>query len=206
MRNSFAALAFAGCLVGAAGGVRAEIIDRILAVIDGAVVTQSDVAVAVRLGLVPAAAAPDPASAALDALIERRLMLAEVDRYAPPPPPEADVDRHVADIRARAGAQFDAILLQCGISVDQLRRQVRDDLRIDAYLQQRFGAMQPSEDEILQYYRDHPAAFSPNGALRPFIDVHDVAKAALVAERRGTTIRDWIAGLRKRANVNVLPR
>lgn len=206
MRNSFAALAVAGCLLGAGAGVRAEIIDRILAVVDGALVTQSDVSVAVRLGLVPAAAAPDPVSAALDALIERRLMLAEVDRYAPPPPPEADVDRQVADIRARAGTEFDAILLQCGISVDQLRRQIRDDLRIDAYLQQRFGAMQPSEEEILQYYRDHTAAFSQSGAVRPFNDVHDVAKAALVAERRGGTIRDWLSGLRKRANVNVLPR
>jgi hypothetical protein len=206
MRNSLAALAVAGSLVGAGAGVHAEIIDRILAVVDGALVTQSDVAVAVRLGLVPAAAAPDPASAALDALIERRLMLAEVDRYAPPDPPEADVDRHVADIRVRAGAQFDAILLQGGISMDQLRRQVRDDLRIDAYLQQRFGAMQPSEEEIFQYYRDHPAAFSQNGVVRRFDDAHDVARAALVAERRGATIRDWIAGLRKRANVNVLPR
>jgi hypothetical protein len=206
MRNSFAALAVAGCLVGAGAGLRAEVIDRILAVVDGALVTQSDVAIAVRLGLVPAASAPDPVSGVLDVLIERRLMLAEVDRYAPPAPPEADVDRHVADIRARAGAQFDAILLQGGISVEQLRRQVRDDLRIDAYLQQRFGAMQPSEEEILQYYRDHPAVFSQNGAVRPFTDAHDVAKAALVAERRGGTIRDWIAGLRKRANVNVLPR
>jgi hypothetical protein len=204
MKNSFAALALIGCL--AAAAVRAEIIDRILAVVDGTLVTQSDVTVAVRLGLVPAAAAPDPVSAALDVLIERRLMLAEVDRYAPPPPPEADVDRHVADIRARAAAQFDTILQQGGISVDELRRRVRDDLRIDAYLQQRFGPMQPSEEEILQYYRDHPAAFSQNGAVLPFTDAHDVAKAALVAERRGVTIRDWIAGLRKRANVNVLPR
>ena len=206
MRNSLAALAVAGCLVGGGAGARAQIIDRILAVVDGAIVTQSDVAVAVRFGLVPAAAAPDPLAAALDALIERRLMLAEVDRYAPPDPPEADVDRQVADVRARAGAQFDEILLQGGISLEQLRREVRDDLRIDGYLQQRFGAMQPSEEEILQYYRDHPAVFSQNGAVRPFTDAHDVAKAALVAERRGGTIRDWIAGLRKRANVNVLPR
>ena len=206
IQGTLAALAVAGCLVAAGAGVRAEIIDRILAVVDGALVMQSDVAVAVRLALVPAAAAPDPASAALDALIERRLMLAEVDRYAPPPPPEADVDRRVAEIRVRAGAQFNAILLQGGMSEDQLRRQVRDDLRIDAYLQQRFGAMQPSEEEILQYYRDHPAAFSQNGVVRPFNDARDVARAALVAERRGATIRDWLSGLRKRANVNVLPR
>ncbi len=180
MRNSLAALVVAGSLVGAGVGVRAEIIDRILAVVNGAIIMQSDVAVAIRLGLVPSAGAPDPASAALD--------------------------RHVADIRSRAGAQFDAILLQGGIAVDQLRRDVRDTLRIEAYLQQRFGATQPTDEEILQYYRDHPAAFSQNGAVRPFEDVRDVARAALIEERRGATIRDWIAGLRRRASVSVLPR
>ena len=205
MRNWLAALVVAASVVGAGAGVRAEIIDRILAVVDGAIILQSDVAVAMRLGLVPSAGTPDPVSA-LDNLIERQLMLSEVDRYAPPDPAEADVDRHVADIRSRAGAQFDAILLQGGIAVDQLRREVRDNLRVEAYLQQRFGATQPTDEEILQYYRDHPAAFSQNGVVRSFDNAHDVARAALIEERRGATIRDWIAGLRRRANVSVLPR
>src|SRR5262245_29091752 len=131
---------------------RAEIIDRILAVVDGALIMQSDVMLAARLTLVPPRAAADPMAATLDALIERRLVLAEVDRYAPPEPPDADVDRRLADVRARAGNGFDPILRDSGISADQLRRHVRDDLRIDAYLQQRFGAMQPSDGEIQQYY------------------------------------------------------
>lgn len=147
------------------GAGQAEIIDRILAVVDGAIIMQSDVTIAVRLGLVPGSAAADPTAASLNALIERRLILEEVNRYAPPDPPDADVDRHLADIRTRAGARFESILVESGISVDQLRRHIRDDLRIESYLQQRFGSMQPS-----------------------------------------ATIRDWLAGLRKRANVNVLPR
>jgi hypothetical protein len=149
----------------------AEIIDRILAVVNGAIILQSDVTMAVRLGLVPGSAAVDPIAAPLEALIERRLMLEEVDRYAPPDPPETDVDRHLADVRTRAGDRFDAILAESGISVDQLRRHVRDDLRMETYLQQRFGTMQPSDEE-----------------------------------RRSATIREWIAGLRKRATINVLPR
>jgi hypothetical protein len=206
MRDSLAALVVVGSLAGSGAGVHAEIIDRILAVVNGAIILQSDVAVAMRLSLVPSTGAPDPVSTALDNLIERQLMLSEVDRYAPPDPAEADVDRHVADIRSRAGAQFDAILLQGGITADQLRREVRDNLRIEAYLQQRFGATQPTDEEVLQYYRDHPAAFSQNGAVRPFDDVRDGARAALIEERRGATIRDWVTGLRRRASVSVLPR
>ena len=184
----------------------AEIIDRILAVVDGAIIMQSDLAMAVRLRLVPGSAAADPIAAPLEALIERRLMLEEVDRYAPPDPPETEVDRHLADIRTRAGDRFDAILAESGISVDQLRRHVRDDLRMESYLQQRFGPMQPSDEEIAQYYRDHQAAFTRNGVVVPLEGVRDVARADLIAERRSTTIRDWVAGLRRRANVNVLPR
>jgi|SRR4051812_16212072 hypothetical protein len=201
MRNVLAAFVW---LVAAAAP--AEIIDRILAVVDGAIIMQSDVAVAVRLSMVPAASGADPIPAALDALIERRLILEEVDRYAPPDPADADIDRRVSEIRTRAGARFDTVLLESGLSVEQLRRQVRDDLRIESYLQQRFGAMQPSDDEIAQYYREHQAAFTRDGTVTPLDAVRERVRAALIADRRSATIRDWITGLRRRANVNVLPR
>ena len=208
------------CLLAGAADPRAQIIDRILAVVDGAIIMQSDVAAAIRLKRVPSAGGPstrsglsrasgdaaDQTAAALERLIERQLMLAEVNRYAPSDPAEADIDRHLSDLRSQAGAEFDQILLLSGIGVEQLRRDVRDDLRIQAYLQQRFGAIQPTEEEILQYYRDHPASFSLNGTVRSFADAHDVARAALIAERRGETIRDWMSDLRRRANVAVLPR
>ena len=185
---------------------RAEVIDRIVAVVDGAPITQSDVTAAIKLGLVREPA--DPLAAVLNRLIERRLMLKEVDRYAPPDPPGADVARMIFEIQARAGspAQFDAILLQTGIGFDQLRRHVRDDLRIESYLQQRFGAVQPTEEEILQYYREHTAELTQGGVLRPFEEAHDVVKAAIVAERRAATIRDWLADLRRRANVSIALR
>jgi len=183
--------------------VRAEIIDRILAVVNGALIMQSDVTLAVRLGL---ATASDAVAVPLDALIERRLVLEEVDRYAPPEPAQAEVDRRLADVRDRAGSAFDAILRDSGISVDQLRRQVRDDLRIDAYLLQRFGGVQPSEDEVQQYYREHQPTFTRNGAVRPIDEVRDLVRAELIANQRAGMIKDWITGLRRRATINVLPR
>ncbi len=219
MKLWFTLLLLVTTLVGGGAGARAQIIDRILAVVDGVIIMQSDVAAAIRLNRLPSAGGPsitsarassgdpvDPTAAALDSLIERQLILAEVDRYAPPDPAEADIDRHLADLRSQAGAEFDRILLLSGIGVEQLRRELRDDLRIQAYLQQRFGAIQPTEEEILQYYRDHPASFLVNGTVRSFDDAHDVARAALIAERRGETIRDWMSDLRRRANVTVLPR
>ncbi len=189
-----------------AAAARAEIIDRILAVVDGALIMQSDVALAARLALVPPRPAADSIASTLDALIERRLVLAEVDRYAPPEPADADIDRRVGEIRARAGNGFDTALRETGISVDQLRRQARDDLRIDTYLQQRFGAMQPSDEEIQQYYRDHQSSFIQNGVARPLEQIRDLVRTDMMASQRSATIKDWIAGLRRRASVNILPR
>jgi hypothetical protein len=203
--TSWQRIVFAALIVTCAAAPRlaaVEVIDRILAVVNGAPITHSDLVGAVRLGFVRPQGTADQTTAVLDRLIERGLMLAEVDRYAPPEPAAADIDAKVADTRARAGEQFDPVLLQTGMSLDQLRRRIRDDLRIEAYLQQRFGAISPTDEEILQYYREHAADFSQ----WTFDQVHDRVRAALVADRRAGTIRDWVAGLRRRANINVLPR
>jgi hypothetical protein len=181
----------------------ADIIDRVFAVVDGALITQSDVLGAIRVGTVIVQAAPDPVPAVLDSLIERRLILAEVDRYAPPDPAEADVVRAFEGVRTRVGpGALESALSQTGSSPDQLRRFLRDDLRIQAYLQQRFGTIQPAESDVAQYYRDHPAEFGQ----RSLAEAHDTVVAALTMERRAAVIKDWVAGLRRRANINILPR
>jgi hypothetical protein len=187
----------------AADRAAADIIDRLLAVVDGTPITQSDVFGAIRLGLVAVPRVPDPVPPALERLIERRLMLVEVDRYAPPDPADSDVDRALEAVRTRIGpAALEAILAQTGSGPEQLRRFLRDDLRIQAYLQQRFGAIQPTESDVAQYYRDHAAEFGG----RSLQQVRDAVAAALAKERRDAVIADWVAGLRRRANITVLPQ
>jgi hypothetical protein len=125
----------------------AEVIDRILAVVGGRPVTLSDVTAARQFGLVelPAGAA-DPVAYAIDRLIDRTLMLAEVDRFQPPEPDPAEVTVRVEALERRAGAAaaFDKALAVTGTTREQLRRHIRDDLRITTYLNQRFGATDPA--------------------------------------------------------------
>jgi hypothetical protein len=147
----------------------AQVLDRIVAVVDGAPITQSDVNAAMQLGVVSVPSSTDAVAATVDALVERQLILEEVERYAPPEPADVEIDRRVAEIRTRLGSRLPTVLAEVGLSDDQLRRQMRDNLRIEAYLQQRFGPPQASDE-------------------------------------RATMIRDWLAGLRRRANINILPR
>jgi hypothetical protein len=163
------ALAFALLLTSAPA--RAEIIDRILAVVNGQIITLSDAQAALRFGLVPADVGDDPVGAALQRLIDRRLMLAEVDRYAPPEPAPAAIDAVVAKLRAnfKDALDFETVLTRHGLLPEELRRFVRDTLRLEAYLEQRYASMPQAS-----------------------------------AEERDTFLRDWLAGLRRRASIVTL--
>jgi hypothetical protein len=120
----------------------AEVIDRVLAVAAGQVITLSDVTAAADLGLQTADGAADPVRAVLTKLIDRELVLAEVERYSPAEPSTAAVDREVERVRQRfpTAAAFDAALQRSGIDEKHLRETLRQDLRIRSYLDQRFSA------------------------------------------------------------------
>jgi hypothetical protein len=145
----------------------AEVIDRVLAVVNGTVITLSDVTAARELGLVRVDEAADPVGAVLSGLIDRMLELIEVDRYAPPEPSAEAIDRQLEVVRERLGTQpaLDAALTRWGLDVQHLREWLRDDLRIRAYLDQRFVA---------------------------------------APERRQRLIAEWLAALRRRAELTDL--
>ena len=131
----------------------AETIDRVLAVAAKQMITLSDVIAARDLRLQAADGGGDPIRAILTKLIERELVLAEVDRYAPPEPPADAIDREVQRVRARFASQeaFDAALARSGIDDKHLRETARQDLRIRAYLDQRFTATERREALIAEW-------------------------------------------------------
>jgi hypothetical protein len=153
------ALVALAIVVGAPRAAHAdEIIERVLAVAGGELITQSDVAAARELGLLdqqmPADARAPIADADVHAivsrLVDRALMLDEVDRYAPPEPTAEAVDRAVSTVRARFDSQaaFEAALARVGFDDRYLRGVLRQDLRIQAYIAERFAAAPQSPSSI----------------------------------------------------------
>jgi hypothetical protein len=132
--------------------VSAETIDRVLAVVTGQLITLSDVTAARDLGLQSADGTPDPIRAVLVKLIDRELILAEVDRYAPPEPSTDAVDREVQRVRERFPSQaaLDAALARSGIDQRHLREMLRDDLRIRTYLDQRFATAADRREALVE--------------------------------------------------------
>lgn len=195
-------------LMGLAAPGRGEVIDRILAVVGSELIMLSDVSAALRFGLVTAPApGADPIRAALDALIARELELEEVNRYLPPEPSPAALQARFDAVRARfaSDAALEAALTQAGLTLNQLRLRLRDDLRIETYLDQRFGSLlQPRDEELVDYYRANEAEFVRNGELRPFAEVREEVRSRLVTQQRRALIAEWLDGLRRRSEVNDL--
>jgi hypothetical protein len=178
-----------------------QLLDRVVARVDGYAITLSDVKAALAVGIVevPADAGEQ---AAIERMIDRQLVLAEVARFAPPEPAPAAIDREVAAIMARTGGRLAAVMATTGLDEGHVREMARDNLRIDAYLNQRFGtAVQLTEEEVLQYYRIHPEEFTRDGRLMPFAEAAPVARQRAGAERRASTIAQWTRDLRGRAEI-----
>jgi hypothetical protein len=145
------------CVVGALvlltpfPAVAQELIDRVLAVVGGDIITVSDVRAAIELGRVQVAGAAEQEREVLSQLIDRALVLAEVDRFAPPEPPAAAIDSAFEGVVARFNSpgEFDAVLARLGIDRGFVRELLREDLRIRAYLDQRFTAQTSAEQRAM---------------------------------------------------------
>jgi hypothetical protein len=182
-----------------------ELIERTLALVGGQPITLGDARAAIALGLVDAGAAGDPIPAVTLALVDRELILREVQRYAPPAPGDGAVDARLEEIGKRFadGAALSRVLDLHGFTDTRLRAWVRDDLRTQAYLAQRFAsASLPTEQEISTAYARSRAEFDKAG--QTFEQATPIVRDRLVATRRRELIADWIADLRRRTDVVIL--
>ncbi len=196
-------LVLAGVLL-CAVSAHAQVFDRVLATVDGHMVTLSDVRATTTLGLTPAAAVGDAGDAGLDRWIDRLLVLQEVDRFAPPEPAAAAVESRVAAVLAPLGTPDQARTTLAHLGIDQawVQRWVRDDLRIQAYTDQRFaGSLEPTSDELENYYREHAAEFVRDGRELSSDEAHALARQHVMAARRRALVTDWLEGLRRRATI-----
>lgn len=183
-----------------------EVLDRTLAIVGGQPITLSDARAALALGLVEPAGAGDPEAVTM-ALVDRELILREVQRYAPAAPGESAVDARLDGIRSRfteAGA-FAKVLELHGFTEVRLRAWVRNDLRTQAYLAQRFAsASAPSDPEVAAAYAKSKADFDRTNTS--FEQAVPLIREGLIASRRRELIADWVSDLRRRTDVVILQR
>lgn len=203
LRASAALIAAAIVVVACPLGAQ-QLLDRVVARVNGKVVTLTDVRAAVALGVVEVPADADEIEA-IEPLVSRELVLTEVARFAPPEPAAADVARETATLIAHVGSRLAAVMESTGIDEADILDIARDNLRIQAYLDQRFGTtVQLTEEEVAQYYRIHPDEFTRNGTLMPFTQAEPRARERAGAERRASIVAQWTGDLRARGEVAIM--
>jgi len=194
----------AALVVWASPGFGQQLLDRVVARVNGKFITLTDVRAAVALGVVEV---PEDAGEidAIEPLVGRQLVLTEVERFAPPEPTAAAVARETATLIMRLGSRLDAVMESTGIDEARIRDIARENLRIQAYLDQRFGTtVQLTEEEVAQYYRIHPDEFTRDGTLMPFTQAERLARERAGRERHASIVAQWMRDVRARGEVAVM--
>ena len=135
-------------------------------------------------------------------MIDRRLVLAEVQRFPPEAPADDAIGALVARMKMRAGNGYEGLLKRSGLDEQRVRELARDTLRMQAYIDQRFGtSAQVSQQDARDYYDRHPAEFTRNGVVAPFETVEAAARQSAATERRRADVARWLQDLRARGDV-----
>ena len=192
---------FAFCILPLAlASAQQLLLDKVVARIGTNAVTLSDVRAAIGLGLIDAKSEDEPD--AVNQMVNRQLMIGEVERFPPPEPSPAAVDQELAAMKMRAGARLDELMRATGLDEMRLGEMARVTLRIQAYVAQRFGTSRPVADEdVRRYYNEHQAEFTKDGKVLPFEDVEAAARQRAATARLRDAIAQWVRDLRSRTEV-----
>ena len=190
MRSRAGAALLAG-LLAAPGAAQGNVVERILAVVDGRPLLLSEVKVLARIrGLERAAA--------VDALIDERLMFREAARLPEAVVSAAEEERAYRDLAARVPAG-------AGATEEDLRRLARRQTAILKYIDFRFRPQVRVEEGAVR------AAWEQERAARPetpdFEDDAPRVRAQLEAAELDERIEQWVKDLRAGAEIryNELP-
>jgi hypothetical protein len=180
-----------------------QLLDRVLARVDGAPITLTDVQAAIGLGIIQVGSG-DAIAEGTQQMLDRQLELTEVQRFPPPEPPPDAVAREGARLKMNAGPRLPMLMQSTGLTEQRVSEMARENLRIAAYLDQRFGTtVQVSDEEVAAYYRTHEAEFTKSSGSVPYEEAEPIARQRASTERRRAIINQWIRDLRSRADVTV---
>lgn len=130
-----------------------QLLDRVVARVGTTPITQTDVEAALAFGVVERLDGSD-ARTPVQQMIDRRLMLNEVNRFPPAEPTDSALAELVARMREAAGPDAEIVMKRTGVDDKRLTDMARDTLRIQAYLTQRFGTGPRADQQIARWQDD----------------------------------------------------
>ena len=189
----------------------AIVLDRILAVVNGEVISQSDVeSEFVFFSKVENQTHLDRAGKLSDSvirigtreLINQKLLLAEAKRFDVEDPTESQIHQELEIIQNRfpSPAAFEMALRQNAMTLEDLQKKVKEHLRVNRFIDQRirfFVIVLP--EEISGYYSENQGKFKD----KTYEEAEKEIEKSLSEAKTKDRLEAYLSNLRARANIQI---
>ncbi len=176
--------------------VHSEVVDKIVAVVDGKIITQSDLKQERAARAVLEEDAPTSDKELLAELVERKIIISQLSEFRGVEASSVEIERRVEEIKDRQGLPRDALV-----------EAIHTRMQIAAYLDVRFRQfVQVSDEDVRRYYRD---VFAPEAAARgmnPIPSIEDVTEGIrknVIEEKVDRDLSVWLETVRRRSEVEI---
>jgi hypothetical protein len=189
-----------------AGGLTAEVIDRIAVTVGNQVITASDLDREVRvnafLDRVKPDFTPEGKRRTADRMVEQRLVRRELDLSRYPAPEASEVEpvvKELKDDHYPTPAAYAAALVEYGIGDREVREHILWQLTLLRFIEVRFRpAISISEEAIQEHFNKEVVPTSPQAKLD---DVREEIVDTLTERQMDRDLDLWIREARKRVGV-----
>ena len=202
-------------ILSACGLARAEIVDRTIAVVNGHLITWSDLDEQMRFEALEnqrplRELTAEERRAAFDHLVQNWILRDQMQGMFPAA--DEDVEAHLAELREawhmeKDPARWSSLVQSYGLSGEELHKQAANQLEILRFLEFRVRPLvRVSRQEVEEYYR---TTLTPQLAARgetpePVQKLTPKIRELLVQQKMNQELDKWLATLRSQAQVRLL--
>ena len=175
----------------------AEVIDKTVAVIDGRIITLSDL---LRERTVRAVLGEPPVEdngALLQQTIEKFLVERQIAEFPGTEASDAEIDAELNKLENRNT-----------VPEETLRRAIARQIRISKYFEVRFRQfIRPSDDDVRKYYEEVFVPAAKSRGLNPVPALEQVVDAVrnnVIEEQLNHDVNIWLEAVRRRSDIEIL--
>ncbi len=198
-----------------------EEIDRVVAIVNGQVVLDSDVNEEHRFEVIqpyPSSAGTQPTRAReIERLVNRGLILQQARLETEETITDADVEKEIRNLRATlpgcksqgcgTDAAWEHYLASQGFSAEEFRTRWKERMEVLSFIQERFGAgTSVSDGQVREFYQNTmlPQYKKAGTKPAPFKSVEPRIREVLQQQQVSSLLRDWLQSLRAQGSITVL--
>jgi parvulin-like peptidyl-prolyl isomerase len=185
-------------LIQIAAPANGEVIDRIVAVVAKHIITLSDIRAERTMRQVLGEPTPENDHELLEELIDQHIIHTQLDSFPGADPTDPEIDARLAEIKDYRG-----------LSREVVREAVREHLRRELFVDEKFRQFTTAkEEEIKKYYENVFLPAARSRGLNPLPsqqDLQPMLEHNVVEEKVATQVKSWLQQMRKTIALEFFP-